>query len=220
MADVTEREHRIGLFDELICRGAGTVQLVSGPNPHLVVIGPDELADRVVVRYRGTRLVVAFRTGPNPVAALRAVTEGVRTIVVTDAVSRVAVQGAANLRLGESADRPFTCQSLKLVSSGNGSISGSLSVETLTVRLQSIGSVNLEGDADCLDLRATGIGSADCMDLVCKTAKVGQSGIGSVRVMVLDSLRAAVSGTGRLTYRGTAQVTRRGGSPGRIEHLE
>lgn len=220
MADITEREHKIGLFDELVCRGGGTVQLVSGPNPHLVVIGPEELVDRVVVRYRGMRLVVAYRGGPNPIQLIQNVSRQVRTIVVTDAVSRVAVQGAANLQLGESPDRPFTTDSIRLVNSGNGFISGSVSAGTVSVRLRSVGGVELDGDADTLDARVSGIGSLDCSDLVCKKARVTVSGVGSCRVMVLDDLTATVNGVGQLSYRGTAHLTRRGASTGRIEYLE
>ena len=220
MADITEREHNIGLFDELVCRGGGTVQLVSGPNPHLVVVGPEELVDRVVIRYRGMRLVVAYRVGPNPIRLIQNISRQVRTIIVTDAVSRVAVQGAAALQLGESPEHPFTTDSIRLVNSGNGFISGSVSAGTIAVRLRSIGGVDLDGDAGMLDARISGIGSLDCSDLVCKKARVTVSGVGSCRVMVLDDLTATVNGVGQLSYRGTAHLTRRGASTGRIEYLE
>ena len=220
MADITEREHKIGLFDELVCRGGGTVQLVSGPNPHLVVVGPEELVDRVIVRYRGMRLVVAYRVGPNPIHLIQNISRQVRTIIVTDAVSRVAVQGAAALQLGESPEHPFTTDSIRLVNSGNGFISGSVSARTIAVRLRSIGGVDLDGDAGMLDARISGIGSLDCSDLVCKRARVTVSGVGSCRVMVLDDLVATVNGVGQLSYRGTAHLTRRGASTGRIEYLE
>ncbi len=220
MADITEREHKIGLIDELVCRGGGTVQLVSGPNPHLVVVGPEELVDRVVVRYRGMRLVVSYRVGPNPVHLIQKFSGQVRTIVVTDAVSRVAVQGAASIQLGESPEQPLTVDTIKLVNSGNGVISGSVSADTVTIRLRSIGGAELNGDAGMLDARISGIGSLDCSDLVCRKARVTVSGVGSACVMVLDDLIATVNGIGSLSYRGTARLTRRGASTGHIEHLE
>jgi putative autotransporter adhesin-like protein len=220
MANIVEREHQIGLFDELVCRGGGTVQLVSGPNPHLVVVGPQDLVDRTIVRYRGTRLVVAQRVGPNPIHHLQDVLSRVRTIVVTDSVTRVAVQGVVNLELGESPERPFTVESIKLIHSGSGYISGNLSAGTIDVRIRGIGDVDLDGDAELLNVRVSGIGSLDGSELVCKRARVNISGVGSCRVMVLDDLAATVSGTGRLSYRGSARLTRRKTSTGRIEHLE
>ncbi len=220
MADIIEREHRIGLIDELVCRGAGTVQIVGGPNPHLVVVGPEELVDRVVVRYRGMRLVVAHRVGLNPMHMIQSISRQIRTIVVTDAVSRVAVQGAASLQLGENPERPFATDAIKLVNSGNGFISGSISAGTVTVRLRGVGGAELDGDAGMLDARIVGIGSLDCIDLVCKKARVTINGIGSCSVMVLDDLVATVNGAGRLRYRGTARLTRRGANSGHIEYLE
>ena len=157
MADIIEREHKIGLIDELVCRGGGIVQLVSGPNPHLVVVGPEELVDRVVVRYRGMRLVVSCRVGPNPAHRIQEFSRQVRTIVVTDAVSRVAVQGAASIQLGESPEQPLTVDTIKLVNSGNGVISGSVCADTVTIRLRSIGGAELSGDAGMLDARISGI---------------------------------------------------------------
>jgi len=220
MTDITKREHTIGLFDELICRGGGTVQLVSGPDPHLVVIGPAELVDRVVVRYRGMRLVVAYKVGPNPLHLIQMISRRVRTIVVTDDVSRVALQGVATVQLGESPERPFTTDSIRLVNSGAGSISGSISAGKIDIRLRSVGGVDLGGDTDMLNARISGIGSLDCSDLVCKKARVTVSGVGSCRLMVLDDLVATVSGIGHLSYRGTAHLTRRGASTGHIEHVE
>ena len=220
MTNVTEREHAIGLFDEIVFDGAGAVQLVSGPNPRLVVVGPEDLVDRVIVRYRGMRLVISYRVGPNPMNLIQDISRRVRTIVVTDAVSRVVVQGAATVVLGEGPERPFTTEAVKLVNSGNGFVSGSVSASSIAIRIRSVGGVELDGDADLLDARIAGIGSLDCSDLVCKNARVTISGVGSCRVLVLDNLAATVNGTGRLSYRGTAGLTRRGASTGRIEYLE
>ena len=219
MPNIDEREHSIGLFDELICRGAGTVVLVSGPNPHLVVVGPEELIDRVVVRYRGMRLVIGYRVGPSPLPLIQNLSQQVRIIVVTDALSRVVVQGAASLQFGESPERPFTTEGIKIISSGSGFISGTLSTGTLAIRLRGMGGLQLGGDAELLDARLSGIGTLECGELVCKKARVNISGVGSSRVMVLDHLTATVSGTGRLLYRGSPQVTRRG-IAGRIERME
>jgi hypothetical protein len=220
MDRIVEREHRIGLFDEMYCRGAGTVHLVSASEPRLMVMAPPDLVDRVVVRYRGTRLVVSFRVGSDPMRILGKSIDQVRTIVATDDVSKVVVQGAANLRIGESQENPFTAAALKLISSGSGTISGSLSVKDLSVRMRGLGRGSIDGDVENLDVRVSGIGSLDCMDLVCKTARVNLSSIGNCEVMVLDDLKATVTGTGRLRLRGTAQVTRKGTPTGRIEYLE
>lgn len=214
-----EREHKIGFFDELVCRGAGVVRLLSGPEPRLLVVGDDELVDRVVVRYRGARLVVSFRTGPNP-AMLFGRGASVTTIVVTDDIGRVAVQGAANLQFGDGAENPFASDSLRLVSSGTGAIEGHVSVTEISVRLRGISGARLAGDAAKLDVRLAGTGSLDATELVARNAKVVVSSTGNCRLMVLDTLAATMNGTGSLTYRGSASLTRRGAGVGRVEHLE
>jgi len=220
MPELTEREYQIGLFDELICRGAGTVHVVSGPNPHLVVVGPEDLVDRVVVRYRGTRLVISFRVGPNPMPFLQGRQAQVRTVVVTDAVSRIVLQGAAGIVLGESPQAPLTTESVRLVNSGHGLITGHLSAFKVDARIRGTGNMQLAGDARELGVRVSGIGSIDCEELVCGTARVSVTGVGSCRVMVLDTLTASVSGAGGVTYSGTAKLIRRGGSAGRIQYRE
>lgn len=217
---ITEREHPIGLFDELVCRGAGTLHLVSGANPRVVVLGPEALVNRVAVRYRGSRLVVAFRVGPDPVGMLGFRPDSIRAIVHTDAVSRVALQGVTNMVLGDGPENPFVADAVKIVSSGTGRVTGDISAGEVDLRLRGLGGAELSGDVENLTAKMPGMGGLDCMGLVCKYADVTVSSIGTARLMVLDELRATVNSTGRVIYRGTAVVNAGGGSRTRIEHVE
>jgi hypothetical protein len=218
MPGSVEREHEIGLIDELVCRGAGTVQVISGPDPRLVVVGPPDLVDRVVVRYRSMKLIVSFRLGPNPLS-IGGMGE-LRVIVATDAISRLVAQGFASVHLGESARRPLSAVNLRVINSGSGRITGDITTEKLVVRVRGVGGISLSGDAGELDARLSGVGSLDCEDLVCGTARVGVNSVGSARVMVLDELRASVTGAGHIGYRGSGRLARRGGQIGRIQYLE
>ena len=219
MPRFVEGEHSIGLFEELVCRGVGTVHLVSGPNPHLVVIGPEERVNRVVVRYRGMRLVVAFRVGPNPMAVIQEGGDQLRVVITTDAVAKVVAQGFASVRLGESEIRPLTSESLRIVNSGSGRITGDVSCDHVDVRLRGVGGVSLGGDASKLNARLSGVGSFESGDLVARRARVAVNGMGSARVMVLDELVGSVSGAGSLSYRGSGLLVARGQAE-RIHYLE
>lgn len=220
MPEVIEREHAIGLFDEIICRGGGTVQLVRAAQPSLVVIGPPDLVDRVVVRYGGMRLVTTLRMGPNPISVIPAITDHLRVIVATDAISRVVAQGFVTVRLGEKEAEPLTAGTLRIVNAGSGRVSGYISTDSLTIRLRGMGGISLSGDTGSLDARLSGIGSLECGGVVCRTARVAVTGLGNANVMVLDELAASVTGAGSLSFRGSARLTRRAGQTGRINHLE
>jgi len=207
-----------GLFDELVCRGAGFVQIVNGPDPSVQVVGSAEAQDRVRIRTRGMRVVIAFRIGADP---LRAMTEsrGRPGVVVTvDSISRIHVQGFCTVRLG-SEDHPLTLGETTLIHGGVGIVSGNVSADRLIVRNRGHGQVQLAGDVQWLDIINRGIRTLDCSELVAQRAKATVSNVGKIDLMVLDELSARVDGIGGVTYRGDPIVYRRGGGMGRLDKV-
>ena len=207
-----------GLFDELVCRGAGSVQVVNGPDPSVRIVGPSASLNRVRIRNRGMRLVISFRVGPDPWRAMMESGGSVSVVVTIDSISRIHAQGFCSIKLG-SENHPLALGDTTLIHGGMGVVSGNVSAERLTVRNRGHGQIRLAGDVRWLDMANRGIRALDCSELVAQRAKATVSNVGRIDLMVLDELSARVDGIGGISYRGDPIVHRRGGGMGRLEKI-
>jgi hypothetical protein len=209
----------VGLFDELVCRGAGFVHVVSGPQPAVHVVGAPELVDRVRVRYKRMRVVIAFRVGVDPWRTLSDSGPSFRVVATIDELSRVLVQGYCNTQFGSGPESPFRVAEMSIVHAGSGMISGHISADRLKMKHRGSGQIQLSGDVHDLEISNTGMGVIDCVELVAQRARVSASGLGKSSVMALDQLAVKLTGLGGVSYRGDPVVHRRGDGFGRLEHL-
>ena len=208
----------VGLFDELVCRGAGTVHVVSGAEPSVGLLGRSDQLDLVRIRNRNMRLVVSFRVGANPWR----VPDGDDVIgvqVVADSLSRIHVQGFSTVILGTQ-NHPLVLDEATLIHGGSGILSGTVSATRVKIRNRSNGQVRIAGDARWLDVANRGMGVLDCSELVAQRASAISSGLGRIELLVLDELSARMDGMGAIGYRGEPIVHRRGGGLGRLEKLD
>jgi hypothetical protein len=219
MAGGNWREIAVGLFDELVCRGAGVVEVVSGREPAVLLQGEPKLLSRIYVRSNRMRLVVVARTGAYPSVMTEALGRRTRVIVVVDELSKLRVQGFASVVLGESQEAPLKLSDLSVYQSSGGAVRGWISATRLKLRLRSHGQMELAGDVRFLDAGNSALGSIDCTELVSQRCRASVTGMGTVSVMVLDELDARLSGAGSISYRGDPVVRRRPGGVGRVEHI-
>lgn len=72
----------------------------------------------------------------------------------------------------------------------------------LKIKIDGAAVIVLQGGVDKLDAEVNGAGSIDAGQLIAKAAKTEVSGAGSIKVNVVDTLAASVSGVGKITYVG------------------
>jgi hypothetical protein len=76
----------------------------------------------------------------------------------------------------------------------------------LSVSLDGVGSIEIAGNIDVLELNLDGVGSFNGAELRAKQAIVRNKGVGSAVVNVSEQLDATVSGIGSIEYIGSPQV--------------
>lgn len=74
--------------------------------------------------------------------------------------------------------------------------------ETFEYRLSGAGDLTMDGQVDDLEIRISGAGNADTQDLKAKNVKVSVSGAGNAKVHASESIKARVSGVGKVVYYG------------------
>jgi hypothetical protein len=107
--------------------------------------------------------------------------------------------------------------SLSLDGMGDVRVDG-LNGGALAIEIGGSGSVQARGRVDRLQLYASGFGDANLFDLRASSADVSVTGSGDVEVDVRDQLRASVTGSGTVQYRGHPHdVSKSVAGPGGVE---
>lgn len=95
----------------------------------------------------------------------------------------------------------------RLDTNGVGSIEvKGIQGKRLSVSLDGVGSIEIAGNVDVLELNLDGVGSFNGAELRAKQATVRNKGVGSAVVNVSEQLDATVSGIGSIEYIGSPQV--------------
>ena len=77
-----------------------------------------------------------------------------------------------------------------------------LDTDCLQVVNSGVGSIDVAGIADEVDLRNSGVGSINTQQLKALRAKASVSGVGSIKCYASESIEGRVSGVGSLEYAG------------------
>lgn len=93
------------------------------------------------------------------------------------------------------------CEGIKLSGSGRVMSSG-FSGGSLDLLISGSGELAAEGKVDRLAARVSGSGVVDALELVAGEARADITGSGEVRVQTNGVLRASISGSGGISYRG------------------
>jgi hypothetical protein len=101
----------------------------------------------------------------------------------------------------------ITSASLKLRIRGSGNIKGKVAVKTLESHISGSGSMRLSGIAQSSTVMVTGSGNFTAPELVTSNSAVHLSGSGGAKINANDKLDAAISGSGGVSYTGTAKIT-------------
>ena len=159
--------------------------------PTIEINGDDNLVKEVKYELKNGRLILfsenRLHRDSNLKIKLRA-----------NKLKTVQVENVGNVRMS----RAFTGDEFEIKMNGIGSFrADSLYVNSLTVRTEGVGSVNLSGKAIKTNLQSGGIGSVDGMELLSDTVYARVDGIGSIKCNPVEFLDARVDGIGSITYK-------------------
>ena len=97
--------------------------------------------------------------------------------------------------------------------SGVGAVRGEgIDADTLDVRLEGVGNIELSGTCGDLTARVKGVGALEAEGLECEAAHVTVEGVGSAEVFASRSVDAEVSGMGSIEVFGEPEDVERSGS--------
>lgn len=141
---------------------------------------------------------------------------GIRIRLMMTDVTTLSLSGAAKSRNETSFETDF----LNLFVNGSGKMNLKIKAKTITTTIAGSGKIDIEGEAENCQLIVSGSGKYDASELSAAEYQVTIKGSGKCRIKVLEKLHAAISGSGKLYYKGNPQVLQSNISgSGRIEKL-
>jgi hypothetical protein len=96
----------------------------------------------------------------------------------------------------------LSCENIDIISMGVGDIGLSLDAKSIKTKITGTGNITLTGTTQVLDAMISGTGNLKASDLEAAKVTANVSGTGDAKVYVTQSLKADVSGTGSIIYKG------------------
>ena len=125
-------------------------------------------------------------------------------------IVHVTLKDLNNIKLSGSGavffDKGIAANSLKLMVRGSGNVQGKVTVKNLESHISGSGNIKLSGTAERSAISVTGSGNFTAPELITSTSAVHLSGSGGAKINATENVDAAISGSGGISYTGTAKI--------------
>lgn len=189
-------ERSTGDYDAIAVSGWFDVDLVDGKEGQLRLEGESNLLEYIVTEVKNGKLII--KTENNVNLKPSDWNGGIRITVPVERISAISLSGSGDI----VSKTILKADKLETAMSGSGDIT--LDVETGSVSASMSGSGDITFNGTTTDFSATISGSGDikAFDLEADNVDATVSGSADIKVTANKMLRARVSGSGDITYRG------------------
>jgi hypothetical protein len=196
--NVITESREVSGFDSVSHTGIGRVIIDQGDQESLTIEADDNILEYITSEVKSGNLVLSFNEDVRFES-----TSSITFNVGAKEIVELNSTGTGSIEIDE-----LSTDNLNFSTSGTGSISiGSLTANDLAVNANGTGDIQLAGNVETQEINRVGTGDYDAPDLESKTAIVKATGTGSVVIWVLDSLDVEITGTSKVSYYGSPNVT-------------
>ncbi len=192
-------ERTTGDYDAIGVSGWFDVDIVDGKEGQLTLEGESNLLEYIITEVKNGKLVI--KTENNINLKPSDWKNGIRITVPVERINAISLSGSGDI-VGKTT---LKTETLDTAMSGSGDIT--LDVETNTVSATMSGSGDITFSGNTTDFSATISGSGDikAFDLAADNVDATVSGSADIKVTANKMLKARVSGSGDITYRGNPE---------------
>ncbi|HTI61828.1 head GIN domain-containing protein [Mucilaginibacter sp.] len=198
-------------FDGLHVQGPFEVYITQGTTESVKFDAPKEIVPRIVTEVHGNTLEIhnkhdnwgwGEKSWYSDKSWWRKHNVKIKVYVTVKELNNIKLSGSGGVSFKDG----ITANSMKLTLRGSGYIEGKLDVKKLQSAISGSGNIKLSGDAETSSVKMTGSGNFNASELVTSNSAVKVSGSGGARVNANGRVDAAISGSGGVSYTGTAKV--------------
>lgn len=189
-------ERNIGDYEGVAVAGWFDVDLISGNEGEITLEGEENLLEYIITEVKDGVLVIKTEKGVN----LKTSTwnSGIRITVPIESIQSVSMSGSGDI-VGKTtikADKFSTSMA------GSGDITLELETNEMNASMSGSGDITLSGTTTSFDATVSGSGDIEAYALTADDVSATISGSADIQVTAKKSIKARVSGSGDISYRG------------------
>ncbi len=196
--NMTTIERSVGEYDAVAVSGWFDVDLVEGKEGELTLRGEENLLEYIKTEVQNGKLVIKTRKGVNLRPSSWKKDGGIYITVPVESIDMVSLSGSGDI-VGKTA---LKADDFKTSMSGSGDITLQIEANTLEASMSGSGDINLSGQAGNFEVSISGSGDIRAYELEADVVDATVSGSADIKVTAKEMLKARVSGSGDIHYRG------------------
>jgi len=186
----------VGDYDAVALAGWFDVDLVDGKEGELILEGESNLLEYIVTEVKDGQLTIKVKKGVNLKPS--SWDDGIRITVPIKTIDAVKLSGSGDI-VGKTT---IKTNNFKTALSGSGDVTLAVECETIDTSMSGSGDINLSGSARDFEVSISGSGDIRAYDLEADNVDATISGSADIEVTATKMLKARVSGSGDISYRG------------------
>jgi hypothetical protein len=192
-------ERSTGDYDEIGVSGWFDVNLVDGSEGQITLRGEENLLEHIITEVKDGKLSIRVEKGYNLKPS--SWKEGIAITVPVEKISALALSGSGDI----VSKKTLRADNFSTAMSGSGDITLDLEVGSLSTSMSGSGDITLRGTAKDFEATISGSGDIKAYDLEADNVDATVSGSADIKVTAHKMLKARVSGSGDISYRGNPE---------------
>ncbi|MEO9893769.1 head GIN domain-containing protein [Aurantibacter sp.] len=195
----TTIERSVGDYDRIGVSGFFDVDLISGREGEITLSGESNLLKHIITEVKNGQLNIKTEKGYN--LSPSSWKDGIHITVPVESIDAVALSGSGDI-VGKT---KIKSSDFKTSMSGSGDITLDIDADNISTAMSGSGDINLSGRAINFDATISGSGDIAAYDLEADNVEATVSGSANIEVTANKKIKARVSGSGDIDYKGNPE---------------
>ena len=183
-------------YEAIAVSGWFDVNLVDGKEGALQIAGDENLLEYIITEVENDKLIIKVKKGVNLKPSNSS--DGIRITVPVERIDAVSLSGSGDI----VGNKTIKTSDFKTAMSGSGDITLDIDSDSMTAAMSGSGDMNLSGKTRNFEATISGSGDIKAYDLEADNVEATVSGSADIKVTAKEMLKARVSGSGDISYRG------------------
>lgn len=189
-------ERSVGEYDAIGLSGWFDLDLVAGQEGEITLKGESNLLEHIKTEVKNGKLSIKVEKGYNLKPS--SWNEGIRITVPVQSISAIALSGSGDI-VGKTT---IKTNNFKTAMSGSGDITLDIEANSIDAAMSGSGDITLSGETVDFEATISGSGDIKAYELEADNVEATVSGSADIKVTANKMLKARVSGSGDISYRG------------------
>lgn len=192
-------ERSTGDYEAVAVSGWFDVDLVDGNEGDITLKGEENLLEHIITEVKDGKLVIKVEKGYN----LKPSTwkEGIHITVPVESINSVALSGSGDI-VGK---KTIKTSNFNTSMSGSGDITLAVESNSVNASMSGSGDITLSGSTTDFDVTISGSGDIKAYELEADNVDATVSGSADIKITAKQKLKARVSGSGDISYKGNPE---------------